>query len=556
MRQRDADVLHTHGFRANFVGRLAAGGLGLPVVTTVHSSVHRDYSAPHKKLLYHRIERLTRGYTDRFIAVSAALARELLADGVEAGRVEVIPNGLELADLEIHEGMADGVPASSLRSELGLTADTPIIISVGRLESVKNQHMLLQVFANLRDQEVSFHGVLVGEGPLAGPLRRRADELRLMDNVSFLGFREDVPRLLAEADVFVLTSIMEGLPLTLLEAMRAGTPVVATGVGGLPEAIALAGNGFAVPEGDAELFALRVRRLLEDGALRRRFAESGRRALREHFSAEVFLEKTVAVYERVAVSGRFEGELAEARAGGPPETVRILGKPAHVVSMSQAVSYLTEQVERGNKQFVVAQNPEKVMRALEDEELSEIMEQKATLLIPDGTGLVLAARVLGLAKMVRVTGVGLFDELLRAADQGRKRVFLFGAAPGVPEKVREELARRYPGIEVCGCRHGYEVDTEAVVEQISAVRPDYLFVALGSPRQEKWIAENLDRLQVGLAMGVGGSFDVLAGEVKRAPAWTQRLGLEWLYRLVTQPSRLRRQANLPRFAARVLRERF
>lgn len=238
-----------------------------------------------------------------------------------------------------------------------------------------------------------------------------------------------------------------------------------------------------------------------------------------------------------------------------PRKVYILGRPVHLVDMEQAVAYLRGEMARGVKQFVVAQNPEKVMRSLEDRELAEIMKSRATLLIADGVGLVLAGRILRLPRIPRVTGVGLFETLIGVAEAGGKRVFLYGAAAHVVSRAGEILRQRYPGLCIAGTQHGYERDMEKVAAAIERARPDYLFVALGSPRQEKWIAAHLDRLPVRLAMGVGGTFDVLTGNVRRAPVFMQKLGLEWLYRLLSQPARAGRMANLPRFLWPVVKQR-
>ena len=232
--------------------------------------------------------------------------------------------------------------------------------------------------------------------------------------------------------------------------------------------------------------------------------------------------------------------------------VRILGKPVHLVNMEEAVAYLRQQVSGGGKQFVLAMNPEKIMKAREDAELSRIIEKKATLLIADGVGLVYAGKVRGLSPIPRVTGVGLFEALAAAAAEDGSSVYLYGAAEPVVTKAAEVLRQRYPGLKIAGIQNGYEKDNELVVAGIKKARPDYLFVALGSPGQEKWIAGNLNALPVKVAMGVGGTFDVLAGNVKRAPEWAQKYGLEWLCRLVKQPTRAGRMLNLPKFLWLVL----
>ncbi len=237
------------------------------------------------------------------------------------------------------------------------------------------------------------------------------------------------------------------------------------------------------------------------------------------------------------------------------QKVRILNKPVHLCSMGIALEYLDQNIRIEKKQFVIAQNPEKIMKELKDEELASIIENQATLLIADGIGLVYAGRILGLPHISRVTGVGLFEELLEVADQEKKSVFLYGAKPEVINKAAETVKSRYPNLVLAGIQDGYEEDNEKIIQKIDEAKPDYLFVALGSPSQEKWISRYIDRLPVQLVMGVGGTFDVLTGNIRRAPVWMQKLGLEWLYRLIKQPSRIKRSINLPIFLWKVIKSR-
>jgi N-acetylglucosaminyldiphosphoundecaprenol N-acetyl-beta-D-mannosaminyltransferase len=148
-------------------------------------------------------------------------------------------------------------------------------------------------------------------------------------------------------------------------------------------------------------------------------------------------------------------------------------------------------------------------------------------------------------------------ELCREAAENGRSVFLLGAAPSVADAAAQVLAGRYPGLKLAGAQHGYfKVSEETdVIARIRRAAPDLLFVGMGMPAQEKWIAKNLQALGVPVVMGVGGSFDVLSGRVGRAPLWMRRAGVEWLYRLVREPWRWRRIAQLPVFAWKVIRQR-
>ncbi len=201
-------------------------------------------------------------------------------------------------------------------------------------------------------------------------------------------------------------------------------------------------------------------------------------------------------------------------------------------------------------------NPEFIIEARRRPAFSRTLAA-ADLCTPDGVGVLWAARRAGVRLNERVTGSDAIYRLCeRAAVQGW-RVFFLGAAAGVAERAAAELARRYPGLRVAGTFGGSPADTDwpQIRQQLVAARAELLFVAYGHPRQDLWIYQHRRELPVAVAMGVGGAFDFVAGITPRAPLWMQRLGLEWLFRLVRQPWRWRRMKTLPRFVLLVLLER-
>jgi N-acetylglucosaminyldiphosphoundecaprenol N-acetyl-beta-D-mannosaminyltransferase len=188
-----------------------------------------------------------------------------------------------------------------------------------------------------------------------------------------------------------------------------------------------------------------------------------------------------------------------------------------------------------------------VVKAHQDEELAAIL-RNADLVTPDGAGVVWMAKVLGLPVESRVSGVDLVDRICAAGAQRNWSVYLIGAAPGVADEAAKKLSERHPGIRIAGVTNGYYPAEEEsqVVARIAELRPDVLFVGFGIPKQEKWIARYLRQLGVPVAIGVGGSFDVISGRLKRAPRWMQVAGLEWLFRTLQQPKRLPRLLTLPK----------
>ncbi len=232
----------------------------------------------------------------------------------------------------------------------------------------------------------------------------------------------------------------------------------------------------------------------------------------------------------------------------------LLGVRVHHVTMAQAVDAVHRLLRAGGIHQIVTLNGAMLVRAAHDEPVRQTLNN-GTLTVADGVGVLLTARLLGAPAPARIPGVDLAGELCAMAAAHRYRVFLLGAQPGVAEAAADALRRRYPALTVAGTMHGYVSDDAAVIEHIRRASPHILLVALGFPRQELWIAAHRERLGVPISMGVGGTFDVLAGRVRRAPVWVQRLGLEWVYRLVQDPRRLRIMACLPQLVWLALRER-
>ena len=233
-----------------------------------------------------------------------------------------------------------------------------------------------------------------------------------------------------------------------------------------------------------------------------------------------------------------------------PSTATILKVKVHAVTNSQTLALIEQFIASGQPHQLTTVNPEFVVAAQKDEAFRQIINQ-AALALPDGIGLLKAARFLGTTPLPeRVPGSDLVVRLAELSHQKGYRIYFLGAREGVAEKAIAKLKTSYPQLNVAGYYAGSPVlaENEAIVQRILPTRPDILLVAYGAPKQDKWIARNLDRLQIPVCIGVGGSFDFIAGTTKRAPLWLQRLDLEWFHRLLTQPWRWRRIWNaVPRF---------
>jgi N-acetylglucosaminyldiphosphoundecaprenol N-acetyl-beta-D-mannosaminyltransferase len=212
-------------------------------------------------------------------------------------------------------------------------------------------------------------------------------------------------------------------------------------------------------------------------------------------------------------------------------------------------------IESGNKAFSVAINPEKIYRANREPELKELLN-RADIGICDGIGAAWAVRLLKGLKISRVTGISLFFELVNSAEKKGWKVFLLGASPESNTGAFEKLTENYPSLSIVGRVDGYFRDSGEVIRQINESGADIVFVAMGSPRQEMWIAGNRDAINAAFCMGVGGTFDVVSGKARWAPPFFRATGTEWLYRLIREPKRWRRQLVLPKFAWAVVKRRF
>ncbi len=231
--------------------------------------------------------------------------------------------------------------------------------------------------------------------------------------------------------------------------------------------------------------------------------------------------------------------------------LRLFGVPFHRLGFEDALARAERFADQTVPHLIATPDTTALMRARTDPRLRDCYA-RADLVTADGTGIVWAARWLGAPLPGRVTGIDLMTALCaRAARRGR-RVYLLGAKPGVAAAAAARLRARFPGLQVVGTEHGYFDDDDDAVARVRAARPDLLFVGMGVPRQERWLVENRRKLGVPLMMGVGGSFDVLSGRLRRAPRLWQRLGLEWLYRLCLEPHRLGRALCIPAFLGRVL----
>ena len=237
------------------------------------------------------------------------------------------------------------------------------------------------------------------------------------------------------------------------------------------------------------------------------------------------------------------------------DTITILGVPIDRVTRNEAGEITEKLIKESNKscKMVFAPNVEFIMTAEKDKEFFDLL-QESSLSTPDSIGVIIGAKLQKKSFKERIPGQSYFRKIIELSNEKRYSIYLLGGEPGIPEKAKENLEKLFPNVNIVGVHHGYfdEDEEKEVIKEINTLQPNMLFVALGAPRQEKWIKEHKNELKVDVAAGQGGTYDYEAGKIKRAPVWVQKIGMEWFWRLVKEPSRIKRQLVLPVYLFKVL----
>ena len=215
------------------------------------------------------------------------------------------------------------------------------------------------------------------------------------------------------------------------------------------------------------------------------------------------------------------------------------------LTKSEFTAKAEEMLEKKERGYVVTPNAEIVYESIHDDGFRALLND-ASMVLPDGAGVVLGAKILGTPIKEKVAGIEFGEEICRLLAKNSGRLYLLGSKPGIAKAAGEKLAQKYPGLVICGTADGYFKDEKAVIEKINEAKPDVLFVCLGAPKQENFIKNHFEELDVTLMLGLG-SLDGYAGVVERAPRWMIDLSLEWLYRLLKEPKRIGRMMRLPKF---------
>ncbi len=234
--------------------------------------------------------------------------------------------------------------------------------------------------------------------------------------------------------------------------------------------------------------------------------------------------------------------------------IEILGYPIYSGYKKEILNDIEEIVSSEGCVHIVSGNPEVLYQGLFEKPLYENFTSKRSLIIPDGVGVIFSAKVKGLKVKEKIAGIEVMQDIISYCNRKNKSIYLLGSKDSIVRKCKINIEATYKDINVVGYKDGYfDLDNcDDIIEDINKCNPDVLFVAMGCPRQERFIIKHMDKLHCKLFMGVGGSFDILAGELKRAPKWMITFGIEWLYRILKEPFRIKRMKSIPKFMIRAI----
>ncbi len=425
------------------------------------------------------------------------------------------------------------------------------LVWVGRLSPEKGVLRLLPIAEGLRrllladmaagsssraEVEPLFVIDVYGDGQEMAELKREIAAADLSEFFVLHGMRnrEEILAALAQSKGMLLTSHTEGFSFVILEAASMGAPILAYDVRMAPRDLVKKGEtGFLIKDDDAEGMAAAAAKLLTEPATID-ILQPGLAAMGEAYSEKKIMERWMELFALGPVKAPGSAKVRS-------DKMREYFEKLYDKTMAELVPELLKRLEQELPPIlVVTANPEILMLGQRLPSYDGILRDPETLIVADGIGVVKAAKMLGLPPLTRIPGVELVEKLLAALAPRRGKIFLYGAKPEVMEALLTKIKQAYPDLQIVGAYHGYGQNEAGLQAEIAATQPDLVLAALGAPRQETFLAQCRKSLSQGILIGVGGSFDVISGQKRRAPKIWRKLNLEWAYRLLHEPKRLGR----------------
>lgn len=395
------------------------------------------------------------------------------------------------------------------------------IISVGRLSKEKGFADLIEIFSNIESEDWTL--TIVGDGDEKEKLEALIKDNNLKGKVILTGFlnKEELYKLYENSSLYVMTSFEESFGLVLVEASSFGLPLIAFDSAiGAKEIIQE--NGILVSNRDKSVMIKKIKKLMNDISERKIYQKKSLEIYKS-YDYTTLKENIISFYQDIPNNNIYS--------------------TLYKKNKKSCYELIENNLRISKKTFIVTANPETYMLSKKDDEMKSIIYNNENLIVPDGISIVKTASYFGIDLKERITGVDLCSYLLKLADENKYSLYLFGSTSDVIEKLVNVIKEKYSNINILGYSNGYEKDKDAIMKKIVKLNPDICLVALGIPYQEKLINKYIYTAKKGIYVGVGGSFDVLSGTKKRAPKIFIKLNLEWLYRLICEPKRLKRFIN-------------
>jgi exopolysaccharide biosynthesis WecB/TagA/CpsF family protein len=503
----------------------------------------------------HRRVKTWEGHVDAFVALS------------DFQRDKMAKAGLPKANIHIKPPFYPNPP-----SPLAWEERESKVIFIGRLGSEKGIHILLDAWRLWGNAAPQLE--IIGDGPERVRLQESVKGNGIEDKISFLGqlpFLE-VQKRLRQAQLLVLPSLcFEGFPMAIIEAFSLGVPVAASNIGPLPDIVKGSENGILFKAGDAPSLCHTMKEIWDCSDRLCSLGQGARQEFENKYTADTNYKTLMKVYDAAIENKQSREEQVPfprkiiAKEGYRHDSENILGYPVSTLSRNGCIATVIGWIENGAKsRYFVCANPHSLEVAETDHEFSRAIKN-ADLVVPDGVGLIIASRILGKSIHERVTGSDIFWGVNSELDNRKGySVFFLGSTQDNLEKVRYKMGFDFPNIRVVGTfsppfkgEFSHE-DNLMMIETINHAKPDVLWVGMTAPKQEKWIYENRQRLDVKLLGPIGAVFDFYTGNVKRSAPIYQKTGLEWLPRFLREPRRMWRRnlVSNPRFLLRIIGQRF
>ena len=540
-----ADIVHSHGAKANIVAiKTKKKHPDIKYITTLHSDYAHDYDNNLiKKLTIKKMNKKALRKMDYYQCVSADLKDKMVERYFPEDYIFTLPNGFDFSSVK------PSMSKSEFLDSRNITYDENVVYVgiLARLTKVKGVDVFIRAAASAIKRHKNIEFLIAGDGEDIGKLKALTNDLNIYQHVHFLGYVNNPIDFLNAIDINVISSHTEGFPYSIIEGAALRKATIASDVGGISTLVQTGKTGILFEDNDHFTLAQSICYLADSSVMRDMYGDKIYDKAKQLFSLDRMIDTQYNIYDYLSSLDKDDDT----------RRLNIMGVPVMSSSMDSLLNIVKYYLKDGKKHSIFTPNAEMIMAALEDKDFMEVLKS-SDFNLPDGSGVVLASKIIGFPIKGKIAGVD-FSSACMDLDIGRKiRIYLFGGKPGIAEAAAENLEDKHPNIEIVGMRNGYftEEDSDSIIYDINRARADFLLVALGCPKQEKWIYENISKINSKVSIGVGGSLDVFAGQVKRAPKFFIKFNLEWLYRLIKEPKRIGRMMKIPKFLIIAIWKRF